>query len=95
MCGSMRDVNPSARRRLHPRALASLGATVGVVVLLGVPPRVLGTSWDPVAALGGDPLVVAAAVLLYRGFVHLLEIPVGGLGILGWLLARSRTAAAA
>jgi len=39
-------------------------------------------------ALGGDPVVVAAAVLLYRGFTFLLEIPVGGLGILGWVVAR-------
>jgi uncharacterized membrane protein YbhN (UPF0104 family) len=41
-------------------------------------------------ALGGDPVVVAAAVVLYRGFTYLLEIPVGGLGILGWLLIRRR-----
>jgi uncharacterized membrane protein YbhN (UPF0104 family) len=46
-------------------------------------------------ALGGDPVVVAAAVLLYRGFTFLLEIPVGGLGILGWLIARRRSAAVA
>jgi uncharacterized membrane protein YbhN (UPF0104 family) len=46
-------------------------------------------------ALGGDPVVVAAAVLLYRGFTFLLEIPVGGLGILGWLLAQRRSAAVA
>lgn len=41
-------------------------------------------------ALGGDPVVVAAAVVLYRGFTYLLEIPVGGLGILGWFLIRRR-----
>lgn len=41
-------------------------------------------------ALGGDPVVVAAAVVLYRGFTFLLEIPVGGVGILGWLLLRRR-----
>jgi putative heme transporter len=41
-------------------------------------------------ALGGDPVIVAAAVVLYRGFTYLLEIPVGGLGILGWILIRRR-----
>lgn len=41
-------------------------------------------------ALGGDPVVVAAAVVLYRGFTFLLEIPVGGVGIVGWLLLRRR-----
>ncbi len=41
-------------------------------------------------ALGGDPVVVAAAVVLYRAFTFLLEIPVGGLGLLGWWVARRR-----
>lgn len=41
-------------------------------------------------ALGGQPVQVAAAVLLYRGFTFLLEIPVGGLGIAAWLLQQSR-----
>lgn len=45
-------------------------------------------------ALGGDPVVVAAAVVLYRGFTFLLEIPVGGLGLLGWWVARRHTLAA-
>jgi uncharacterized protein (TIRG00374 family) len=39
-------------------------------------------------ALGGDPAVMAAGVLLYRGFTYALEIPVGGLWLGGWLLAR-------
>ena len=43
-------------------------------------------------ALGGDPLAVAAGVLLYRGFTFLLEIPVGGMWLGGWLVARSRAA---
>ncbi len=33
---------------------------------------------------GGDGLDVAAAVLLYRGFTYLLEIPAGGLAALVW-----------
>ena len=41
-------------------------------------------------ALGGDPLAVAAGVLLYRGFIFLLEIPVGGVWLGGWFMARSR-----
>jgi len=45
-------------------------------------------------ALGGAPVMVAAAVLLYRGFTFLLEIPVGGVGIVGWLLPRDRVRAA-
>lgn len=42
-----------------------------------------------VIALGGDPVGVAAAVLVYRGFIVLLEIPVGGVWLGGWLLART------
>ena len=41
-------------------------------------------------ALGGDPLAVTSGVLLYRGFIFLLEIPVGGVWLGGWLVARSR-----
>jgi uncharacterized membrane protein YbhN (UPF0104 family) len=41
-------------------------------------------------ALGGDPLAVAAGVLIYRGFTFLLEIPVGGLWLGGWLISRAR-----
>ena len=41
-------------------------------------------------ALGGAPLAVAAGVLLYRGFIFLLEIPVGGVWLGGWLVTRSR-----
>ncbi|GAA3678729.1 hypothetical protein GCM10022237_42620 [Nocardioides ginsengisoli] len=41
-------------------------------------------------ALGGDPAGVAAAVVLYRIFVFVVEIPVGG-GTLGlWLLGQRR-----
>lgn len=43
-------------------------------------------------ALGVDPLTATAGVLLYRGFTFLLEIPVGGLWLGGWVLARSRLA---
>ena len=43
-------------------------------------------------ALGVDPLTAAAGVLLYRGFTFLLEIPVGGLWLGGWVVARARAA---
>jgi uncharacterized membrane protein YbhN (UPF0104 family) len=39
-------------------------------------------------ALGGSPAVMAAGVLLYRGFTYALEIPVGGVWLGGWLLVR-------
>ena len=43
-------------------------------------------------ALGGDPAGVAAAVVLYRLFIFVVEIPVGG-GTLGlWLLRQRRHA---
>lgn len=41
-------------------------------------------------ALGLDPLTAAAGILLYRGFTFLLEIPVGGLWLGGWVLAQAR-----
>ncbi len=40
-------------------------------------------------ALGGNPAISAAGVLLYRLFTYLLEIPVGGLGI-AWWVSRGR-----
>jgi uncharacterized protein (TIRG00374 family) len=46
-------------------------------------------------ALGGDPAAVAAAVLLYRAFTFLAEIPVGGVWALGWFAAQRRSPAAA
>ena len=45
-------------------------------------------------ALGGDPAVMTAGVLLYRGFTYALEIPVGGVWLGGWLLMRRRQRAA-
>ncbi len=41
-------------------------------------------------ALGGPADIVAAAVLTYRGFTFLAEIPVGGVGIGLWLLQQRR-----
>ncbi len=41
-------------------------------------------------ALGGAPAAMAAGVLLYRGFIFALEIPVGGAWLVGWLWAHRR-----
>jgi uncharacterized membrane protein YbhN (UPF0104 family) len=41
-------------------------------------------------ALGVDPLLAAAGILLYRGFTFLLEIPVGAVWLGGWVVARAR-----
>ena len=45
-------------------------------------------------ALGGAPSAVAAGVLLYRGFIFALEIPVGGAWLAGWLWMHRRRAGA-
>ena len=44
-------------------------------------------------ALGGDPVGVAAGVLLFRGFSFFIEIPLGGAVALGWLGLRRFAAA--
>jgi uncharacterized membrane protein YbhN (UPF0104 family) len=46
-------------------------------------------------ALGGAPAQVAAAVLLYRSFTFLAEIPVGGAWALGWFASQRRMPSAA
>lgn len=40
--------------------------------------------------LGGDPLGVVAGTVLYRAFTFGLEIPVGGVGLAGWLWIHRR-----
>jgi uncharacterized membrane protein YbhN (UPF0104 family) len=46
-------------------------------------------------ALGGDPAIMTAGLLLYRGFTYLLEIPVGGTTLAIWLLRNRRRDGAA
>ncbi|MFC5268079.1 lysylphosphatidylglycerol synthase domain-containing protein [Kribbella qitaiheensis] len=41
-------------------------------------------------ALGGAPAGVAAGFLLFRGFTYLMEIPVGGVLLVGWLGSQHR-----
>ena len=44
-------------------------------------------------ALGAEPAAAAAGVLLYRGLVVGMEVPVGGLALLGWWVGQRRDAA--
>ncbi len=44
-------------------------------------------------ALGGEPATVAAAVLLYRGLILGMEVPVGASALAGWLALRRRARA--
>ena len=44
-------------------------------------------------ALGAEPAAAAAGVLLYRGLVVGMEVPVGGLALLGWWVGHRRAAA--
>lgn len=46
-------------------------------------------------ALGTEPAAAAAGVLLYRGLVVGMEVPVGGLALFGWWVGRRRVAAGA
>lgn len=63
-----------------------------VLTLVVVTPGAVGFTEAGTAAaltaLGGDPALMAAGVLLYRGFTYALEIPVGGVWLGGWVLAR-------
>jgi putative heme transporter len=52
----------------------------------------LGTT-AALVGLGADPLGAAAGVLLFRLFIVVLEIPVGGLWIGAWMLTRRHHAA--
>ena len=46
-------------------------------------------------ALGAEPAAAAAGVLLYRGLVVGMEVPVGGLALLGWWVGSRRGASGA
>jgi uncharacterized membrane protein YbhN (UPF0104 family) len=69
------------------RALTSLPFTPGGAGIAEVATTALAI------ALNGpqDRAIVAAGVLLYRAFTFGLEIPVGGLWLLGWLLVQRST----
>ena len=68
--------------RVLSMVVVTPGATgvveVGMVAVLG--------------ALGAEPAAAAAGVLLYRGLVVGMEVPVGGLALLGWWVGTRRGA---
>lgn len=79
--------------------LLAMTAAFGVERILSVFPFTPGGagvaelgSVAVLVALGGDPALMAAGVLLYRTFTFLLEIPVGGVSTAVWLLYRARLA---
>ena len=58
-----------------------------------VPPGVIGTiAW--LVAVGLDPVQAVAGVLLYRVFLIVMEIPLGGLLLGGWAWAQRSSARA-
>ena len=87
-----------------------LGVTPGVVVLVAalaverlltmvpITPAGAGVveagTVAVLVALGADPVRATSAVLLYRAFTFLLEIPVGGAAIAVWLVHRRAVVAA-
>ncbi len=67
-------------RLLTMAGLTPGGAGVVEVGLLGL-----------LIAAGGDPVGTVAGVLLYRTFTYGLEVPVGGAGLVAWLVSRRRS----
>jgi uncharacterized membrane protein YbhN (UPF0104 family) len=87
--------------RLPLAAVLAAYAVERLLTVVSVTPGAIGVSEAGAAGLlvafGGDPTAVAAGVLLYRGFVTALEVPVGGMWLMGWFLSRrwaARTVAA-
>ncbi|MGN6253038.1 MAG: lysylphosphatidylglycerol synthase domain-containing protein [Marmoricola sp.] len=87
--------------RLPLAAVLAAYAVERLLTVVCVTPGAIGVSEAGAAGLlvafGGDPTAVAAGVLLYRGFVTALEVPVGGMWLAGWFLSRrwaARTLAA-
>lgn len=87
--------------RLPLAGVLAAYAVERLLTVVCVTPGAIGVSEAGAAGLlvafGGDPTAVAAGVLLYRGFVTALEVPVGGMWLVGWFLTRrwaARTVAA-
>jgi uncharacterized membrane protein YbhN (UPF0104 family) len=80
---------------LAPAAVLAGYAVDRVMTLAVITPGAVGFAEAGTAAaliaLGGNPIQVAAGVLLYRGFTYALEIPVGGAWLAGWLFQHRRT----
>lgn len=79
---------------LAPVALLAAFAAERLLTLVVITPGGAGVvEAGMVAALvatGTDPAVATAGLVLFRGFTFLLEIPVGGVVLAGWLAGRSR-----
>lgn len=79
---------------IAPATLLAAYAADRVLTLAVVTPGGAGVAETGIAAvlvtLGGAPAETGAAVLLYRGYTYLLEIPVGGIWLGAWLLRRRR-----
>lgn len=77
---------------LSPTAVLAGFAVERVLSMLPLSPGGAGFveagSIATLVSLGGDPLGVTAAVLLFRVYTFLLEIPVGGAALAGWLWTR-------
>lgn len=82
--------------RLPLAAVLAAYAVERLLTVVSVTPGAIGVSEAGAAGLlvafGGDPTAVAAGVLLYRGFVTALEVPVGGMWLVGWFVTRRLSA---
>lgn len=82
-----------------PVVVASAFAVERVLSLVVLTPGATGVVEVGMAgvlgALGAEPATAAAGVLLYRGLVVGMEVPVGGLALLGWWVGHRRRAARA
>jgi uncharacterized protein (TIRG00374 family) len=81
--------------RLSPVDVFAGFAIGSLLTAIPITPGGLGVSETGMAALlvavGGDPAATAAAVLLFRTFTFLLEIPTGALCVAAWWMRRPRT----
>jgi putative heme transporter len=81
-----------------PLVVASAFVVERVLSMVVVTPGATGVVEVGMAAalgaLGAEPAAAAAGVLLYRGLVVVMEVPVGGLALLGWWVGSRRGASA-
>ena len=79
-----------------PLVVASAFVVERVLSMVVVTPGATGVVEVGMAAvlgaLGAEPAAAAAGVLLYRGLVVGMEVPVGGLALLGWWVGTRRGA---
>ncbi|MEP6854853.1 MAG: lysylphosphatidylglycerol synthase transmembrane domain-containing protein [Pedococcus sp.] len=84
--------------RVSPAVVLAAFAVERILSMVVITPGATGVvevgMTGVLVALGVDPTMSAAGMLLYRAFTFGMEIPVGGLSMLAWSLSR-RTALAA